>query len=443
MSLRQQRKPVIIPATGGECTAPGIDQEATEGDGGTDSDDAKSDDVDGQGVLVTPPEILLEQNWKRYRLRAKKKQGHLAVRSLVRCLALSHIVHGTPTWRTAQVHSELAKAYLELRDMPAQAVKHSQAARDMAVPLIQRLRDNVGDAENSSDDLLCAQKDELVEVLSVVSLAQLVLGRAFCSLNKYSEGEVTLVKAKQYAEELQKSSTHPNLTQTLETNKALGLCCLKQKKTRAAHDYLDKAKQLATKLYGEESDQLIDIHQNIGKVYYQESNLDAAIEEYLKAHSIAVARYGQDSEFAAETVYCLAMAYLAMGGSDAETVAEGYLNDCLLTFQCLHGPQSTKTIKLQEELCRLMLRTDRYKEAVEQLSQVVVVKRMVYGDPSEELAATYKLLGTVHLSQGHLDKAVQQFQKSHGILKTVLGPHHKQTITIQQTIEMLSRYDFE
>ena len=50
-----------------------------------------------------------------------------------------------------------------------------------------------------------------------------------------------------------------------------------------------------------------------------------------------------------------------MGGSDAETVAEGYLNDCLSTFQRIRGPRSVKTIQLQEELCRLMLRTDRYK----------------------------------------------------------------------------------
>ena len=129
------------------------------------------------------------------------------MRSLVRCLALSHIVHGTSNWRTVEVHSELAKAYLDLRgrlfvwfivwraiglhrilveDMPAQAVKHSQTARDMGAPLYQRLRDDIGEtgSESGSDDLLSRQKDELVEVLSVLFLAQFVLGRAFCCLNK-------------------------------------------------------------------------------------------------------------------------------------------------------------------------------------------------------------------------------------------------------------------
>ena len=80
MSSRRQRKPVIIPATGAgqpESTAPSVteaDHEETHSDGTADSDDARSDDIDGQHVVMTPPEILLEQNWKRYRLRAKKKQ---------------------------------------------------------------------------------------------------------------------------------------------------------------------------------------------------------------------------------------------------------------------------------------------------------------------------------------------------------------------------------
>ena len=37
------------------------------------------------------------------------------MRSLVRCLALTRIVHGDDSWRRAHIHSELATAYLELQ----------------------------------------------------------------------------------------------------------------------------------------------------------------------------------------------------------------------------------------------------------------------------------------------------------------------------------------
>ena len=72
-------------------------------------------------------------------------------------------------------------------------------------------------------------------------------------------------------------------------------------------------------------------------------------------------RNGQESASAAGAGHCLAAAYLAIGGSDAETVAEGYLNDCLAIYQRLHGPQSKKSVEIQKELCRLMLRMSRHK----------------------------------------------------------------------------------
>lgn len=73
-------------------------------------------------------------------------------------------------------------------DMPMQAVKHSQMARDMSVPLYQRARDDVreaGSGDGSSDDQLGKERDnELVEILSVLVSAQFVLGRAFSGLGK-------------------------------------------------------------------------------------------------------------------------------------------------------------------------------------------------------------------------------------------------------------------
>lgn len=45
--------------------------------------------------------------------------------------------------------------------------------------------------------------------------------------------------------------------------------------------------------------------------------------------------------------------------------AESYLNECLATYQSLHGPNHEKTIQCQDELSRLMIRTERPDEAIE------------------------------------------------------------------------------
>ena len=45
--------------------------------------------------------------------------------------------------------------------------------------------------------------------------------------------------------------------------------------------------------------------------------------------------------------------------------AESYLNECLASYQSIHGPNHEKTLKCQDELARLMIRTDRAGEAIE------------------------------------------------------------------------------
>ena len=39
--------------------------------------------------------------------------------------------------------------------------------------------------------------------------------------------------------------------------------------------------------------------------------------------------------------------------------AESYLNECLAVYQVVHGPNHQKTLDIQDELARLMVRTDR------------------------------------------------------------------------------------
>ena len=39
--------------------------------------------------------------------------------------------------------------------------------------------------------------------------------------------------------------------------------------------------------------------------------------------------------------------------------AESYLNECLAIYQTVYGPNDAKTLEVQDELARLMVRTDR------------------------------------------------------------------------------------
>ena len=60
-----------------------------------------------------------------------------------------------------------------------------------------------------------------------------------------------------------------------------------------------------------------------------------------------------------DTGLALARAYIATGKEEAENLSEKYLNECLVTCQTGYGPQHKKTIEVQDELARLLIRTDR------------------------------------------------------------------------------------
>ena len=50
--------------------------------------------------------------------------------------------------------------------------------------------------------------------------------------------------------------------------------------------------------------------------------------------------------------------------------AESYLNECLAVFQTVYGPHHQKTIEIQDELARLMIRTDRAEVSTEMWSAI-------------------------------------------------------------------------
>ena len=40
--------------------------------------------------------------------------------------------------------------------------------------------------------------------------------------------------------------------------------------------------------------------------------------------------------------------------------AESYINDALATYQSVHGPEHQKTLELQDDLAKIMIRTERH-----------------------------------------------------------------------------------
>eukprot|EP00057_Strongylocentrotus_purpuratus_P023164 XP_011677638.1 PREDICTED: tetratricopeptide repeat protein 23 [Strongylocentrotus purpuratus] len=383
---------------------------------------------DGSVLDLTPPEELLPECERKARYYTSKKETDKAIKEWSRYIALCRLVHGLEHWKLAEGYVFLAHAYLLLRGLPTQAQAHSETARTI---MLNGLHTSESDESKS-------------QLMGTLLLMYYVLGRALTLLKKYQEAEQNLVKAERVSQELSKLSGERESSRRvqLDIDIAIALAKLyaKQQKHALGSGFYEKAIQLTEEEYGNDSPDLIPIYQDLGRLEQskkEHANQDKATEHFLQAHSIAVARYSGQSEEVAETAHALALAYSESATAEAETAAEQYLNESLGIRQVLFGPHHAKTISTQDDLCRLLIRTDRTDEAVSLLRTLITSKSATFGDLSAEVGEAYKLYGSILMSQGQLEKALKFFKKSYNIESTVYGPGHKKAKATQQTIDML------
>ncbi|XP_013406257.1 tetratricopeptide repeat protein 23-like [Lingula anatina] len=379
------------------------------------------------GIDMTPPEKLLRRSEKKAKKYKEEKKADKAIKELIKCTALARIVHGDSHWKYAEAYTNLAEGYFELKGYTAQAHYHSENAKNIMLSGVQ---------------MPSSQRDK-AKIMEVLVKTYYTMGRALTKLKKYTEADQALQRAEKIAQE---RSRLPNVNSDdcdemdIKISIALGRLNGAQEKAASATSYFDKAIELIEKQHGNDSIRLIPVYQDIGRVEQNKgkhANHDRAIEMYLQAHSIAGANYSEGTPELAETAKALAMAYSNTGDPDAETSAESYLNESLAAYQSMYGPEHVQTLAVQDDLARLMIRTEREDEALSVLRSTLSSKTEVYGEFSDEVADTYKLIGSVHLSRGDMEKALKSLSKCHTIETAAHGSNHKRPKETQKTIDVL------
>lgn len=378
-------------------------------------------------IDMTPPDQLLksaERKAAKYRDNGKSDKS---IHELIRCLALSRIVYGSQHWKLAQSHANLAQAYFEQKGYAAQADYHADIGKNIMLNQVT----------------MTTTENEKAEVYSVMFNLYHTQCRALTALKKYPEAEQLLDKCRRTEREFNKFSCVRQRDcddMKVKTCQASARLSLKQKKYALAGSQYDELIELMESLYGQDSMELIPVYQEAGQVEISKgrhANHQKAIDMFLQAHSIAGANYKEGNPELVDTALAVAQAYANTGDEDAEGSAETYLNECLSGCLSVHGPHHKKTLEVQDELCRLYIRTDRHNEALPLLRQSITDKCEVYGDYSEQVSDTYKLIASVHLSQGNIEKSLRAYNKCYNIECHVLGKNHKKSKDTERTIDLL------
>ena len=421
-------KTIVIPTvenseSGEESTLTSFRRKLSSSEGS--GDEQIIDELSGSSS--TRPTHLLKRARRLAREFYKKGELELAVKERVRCVAYARLVYGDGHWRLAKAYGKLGEAYLKRKGFCQQALLHASRGRDELL-------------QGESTAYKSSRESHSSDVLGVMQLVYFVMGRANFVMGEFRKAEQAFKKAEISSKERLKLEEGEIVEMYVKILECLGQVCLKLKKFDTGIGYYETALKQARKVYGKSGKELIPLYQGTGRAY-QRGDLDKrkGVEMFEKCYQLAEQNFSKGSVELADSLYSTTMGIQNTEVEFDSNQRQTYLNQCLQIYNDQHGHDHKKTIKVQEELCRLLIRSGEPDEAAGIIKDVITSKMMVFGDPSVSLAESYQLLGTIRLSQGKIGKASKHFEKCQSMLSCVLGDNHKKTIQVTETLDMVKK----
>lgn len=378
-------------------------------------------------TMKSPDQQLKNAEKKADRFLAQGESDK-AINELTRAMALTRIVYGDQHWKLAASYVHLAEAYMEHKEYYAQAEYHAERARAM----MSSIGSNFQESER-----------EKVQLYSILLKMHHIIGVSNTAMKKYLASEKDLNRAQRLLDELSELPSYSDVDRDLwkiKLNLASARLSEKQKKFSDAIEKYKEAVELTKSIHGKESVHLIPVYKEWAKLEQSKgknTNHERAIDLLQRAHSVATANYKDGDEELINTALMLARAYSMTRKEEAAVSAESYMNECLVSCTNTYGPEHPKTLSVQDELARILIQTNRHREALKLLRSTMNVKCSVYGDYSAPVADTLTLMAAVHLADSDLERALKAYQKCFDIHSLMLGEKHKKTLDIQRNIDIL------
>ncbi|XP_059155733.1 tetratricopeptide repeat protein 23-like [Physella acuta] len=376
---------------------------------------------------LTPADIKLKQSESLAVEYALKHKVDKAIEERIKCLAYTRIVYGSSHWKHAQSIINLAEDYINLKQYFAQAEYHAETAKSIML----------------HGNHLASSLEEKANLFTVLIQIYRILGQAATALKKYNEAEQALQKADRISKELSKlecvtdkECDHLDIL----LYQAMARLYTKQKKHALASEKYDKVIELMTKEFGNDSIQVMQANTEYGMLEQSKgkfANHDKTIQLFLEAHSIATAIYKEGHPDLIDTALNLSLAYAGNGWEEAEGSALSYLEECLRSCTALYGPNHGKTLEVQDHLAKMYIRMGKMNDAMQILMSSLPSKMECFGDYSESVSESYKLMGSINLSEGNIEKALRAYKKCYTIEVVLHGKDHRKTKSTLQTMEML------
>ncbi|KAF7670297.1 hypothetical protein LDENG_00018660 [Lucifuga dentata] len=350
--------------------------------------------------------MLPEEKLKHFESRAQaledKQEFDACIQDLVRCVALSRLVHGDGHVKLAEAHARLAKAYFKFKGWAQQAQKHSSLAMEL-LPLCSSIS-------------TCREEKLQLE-----------------------EAESFFLKAEHILEELHQIggiNQEKKIETELEIFTSLFRVCRRQSRPEEALDKCERSLQLLEGLAKPE--ETCSVYKDMAAIEQDRGHLDRAIKHLSKAHAIAMT-HSLKELVGARISHSLALILSTTAEPLHNDSAADYFEQSLSAYRNSVGPQDATFLTVQDDFCRFLLLNGQQERCVEIQKASLALKRSTFGDLSAEVADTLQIIGSVEMTESKIKQAHRTMTKCLKIQNLIYGPQHKKTKATQQAVIMLAR----
>ena len=379
------------------------------------------------------PEIRLSKSRTSASNLVRERKFKEAVVEKIKCNALVRIVYGDMHWQYARSYAELAEGYLKLRKLPIQALKHAQTARNILLDI---------EAAKVNND--SGVTDDRINLASVLELTYFVLGKASSMLKQYKRADnflqkahlVTSKKTKEYG--ISSRDTY----KLIEILTALGEVARNRKQFGQAMEWFEKAIELTEEKLGNNSVMLIQLYNQLGKTELQlgeHASINKVTDSYEKVKEVTSIVYGKSSVEYADSCLKVGKMSLLDNGLSWQPSTEDLLTKALSTYKSKLQENHTKTLDAEETLCKFYVKSKNYTEAERAVKFLMRGKKQKYGDISEQVGDSYKMMGGLFLSQNKFKPAVKYLMQAKDIYTTCYGPQHPKVKALAKILQSVKK----
>ena len=199
---------------------------------------------------------------------------------------------------------------------------------------------------------------------------------------------------------------------------------------------------LSEMLNGTDHPETAASYNNIGNVYWIQSDYEKAVEYYMKALDIFKKILGENHPYTATSYNSIAGVYWKQ--SDYKK-ALGYQKKALDIQKKVLGENHPDTAGSYNNIAGVYYSKGDYEKALEYYMKAIDIREKVLGNNHPDFAMSYSNIGVLYYSKGDYENALEYYKKALDIYVKVLGENHPDTAMSYSNIGMIyySKCDYE